>query len=66
MNHDLLHFFVDFKQFLFIVLAYTCMYIYDVKVGSHVKKVKLRRPRVELGSIAWKATMLTATPPTLT
>ena len=28
-------------------------------------KAKMRQPGVEPGSIAWKATMLTATPPTL-
>ena len=29
------------------------------------KKEKLRRPGIEPGSTAWKATMLTITPPTL-
>ena len=36
---------------------------YFDKKMSNVEK-KLRRPGIEPGTIAWKATMLTTTPPT--
>ena len=42
---------------------------YCLEIIKYVKKRKkptksLRWPRIELGSTAWKATMLTITPPT--
>ena len=37
----------------------------SIGVDQNEKKNFVRRPGIELGSIAWKATMLTFTPPTL-
>ena len=36
-----------------------------VQQWTHFEKKKMRRPGIEPGSTAWKATMLTITPPTL-
>ena len=36
-----------------------------VKLKNRDQKIYVRRPGIEPGTIAWKATMLTTTPPTL-
>ena len=56
----------SFKSNAFLMLPYCMMYMY--LRGDKMKLVlknHVRRPGVEPGSTAWKATMLTVTPPTL-
>ena len=43
----------------------TLLYIKRTYTLEPTRNKKLRRPGIEPGSTAWKATMLTITPPTL-
>ena len=48
-----------------MVLVVLLAVLVPVEKEGEKNKIKMRWPGVEPGSIAWKATMLTVTPPTL-
>ena len=53
-------------RYNFVRMSYTILLQWVYCLGyMHFVPKNVRRPGIELGSIAWKATMLTFTPPTL-
>ena len=53
------------KTYMYALYLYYIYYIIVSFARNQKENKKVRRPGIEPGSTAWKATMLTITPPTL-